>query len=73
MRVVTRAGGKLSLIALAQVAPRTLRCVLCPSVGPSLPMRMIELVRMGVGLKASKMAEWIIIQGHLVGKKADDR
>jgi len=34
-------------------------------------MRMIELVRMGVGLKASKMAEWIIVQGHHVGKKAD--
>ena len=31
---------------------------------------------MGVGLKASKMAEWIIIQGEYgesVGNKADDR
>jgi len=47
MRAATRAGGKSSFNALAQAAPRTLRRVLCPSVGPSLPMRMIELVRMG--------------------------
>jgi hypothetical protein len=47
MRAATRAGGKSSFRALAQAAPRTLRRVLGPSVGPRRPMRMIELVRMG--------------------------
>ena len=47
MRAATRAGGKLSFKALAHAAPRTLRRVLYPSVGPRRPMRIIEFVRMG--------------------------
>jgi len=48
MRAVTRAGGKLSFIALMLAAPRPLRRVLCLSVGPSRAKRMIEVVRMEV-------------------------
>jgi hypothetical protein len=46
IRAATRAGGKLSFKALAHAAPRTLRRVLYPIVGPRRPMRIIELVRM---------------------------
>jgi hypothetical protein len=46
IRAATRAGGKLSFKAFAQAAPRTLRRVLCPSVGPRRPIRIMELVRM---------------------------
>src|SRR5216684_7446772 len=41
MRPATRAGGKLSFKALAHAAPRTLRRVLYPIVGPRRPMRII--------------------------------
>lgn len=47
MRAATRAGGKLSFNAFAHAAPRTLRRVFDPSVGPRRPIRIIELVRMG--------------------------
>jgi len=38
---------KLPFNTLAQAARGTLCCVLCPSVGPSRPIRMTELVGMG--------------------------
>ena len=85
---ITRSSGKLTFNALALAAPRTLSCVLCPSVRPSRAMRMIELVRMGVagqtegekyggvdhrsGLRPQGVC-WLADHGDLVGKKAERR